>query len=66
MCLLLPAFSPLLMPCGRRAVRVSFSSVLSLTAAMCGSREALMDKVYPEALASDYLWYSYGDGMIAL
>jgi S-adenosylmethionine:tRNA-ribosyltransferase-isomerase (queuine synthetase) len=33
---------------------------------MVGSRETLMDRIYPEALSREYLWYSYGDGMIAL
>jgi S-adenosylmethionine:tRNA ribosyltransferase-isomerase len=42
------------------------TSVLSLTAAFCGSREVLMDRIYPEALQRDYLWYSYGDGMLVL
>lgn len=42
------------------------TSVLSLTAAFCGSREALMEHIYREALERDYLWYSYGDGMLVL
>lgn len=45
---------------------LSLCSVLALTSAIVGSREELMNKIYPEALASGYLWYSYGDGMIVL
>jgi len=41
------------------------TSVLALTSAFVGSREILMDYIYKEALKNDYLWYSYGDGMIA-
>jgi hypothetical protein len=46
--------------------RAPLNSVLTLTSAIVGSREELMDKIYPAALASGYLWYSYGDGMIVL
>ncbi|OQR86934.1 S-adenosylmethionine tRNA ribosyltransferase [Achlya hypogyna] len=42
------------------------TSVLTLTAAFVGSREALLDRIYKEAMATDYLWYSYGDGMLVL
>ncbi|OQR82088.1 S-adenosylmethionine/tRNA-ribosyltransferase-isomerase [Thraustotheca clavata] len=42
------------------------TSVLTLTAAFCGSREALLDVIYKEAMEKDYLWYSYGDGMLVL
>ncbi|KAH9155104.1 hypothetical protein AeRB84_002907 [Aphanomyces euteiches] len=42
------------------------TSVLTLTAAMCGSRDILIDQIYKEALDRDYLWYSYGDGMLVL
>ena len=42
------------------------TSVLTLTSAFCGSKELLIDLIYKEALAKDYLWYSYGDGMIVL
>eukprot|EP00808_Paulinella_micropora_P008816 g5884.t1 len=42
------------------------TSVLSLTAAMVGSRELLLDSIYQNALRHDYLWYSYGDGMLVL
>jgi S-adenosylmethionine:tRNA ribosyltransferase-isomerase len=39
--------------------------VLSLTAAFCGS-VAELQRIYREALARDYQFYSYGDGMLAL
>ncbi|RLO08066.1 hypothetical protein DYB28_002193 [Aphanomyces astaci] len=42
------------------------TSVLTLTAAMVGSRDLLIDRIYKEALDRDYLWYSYGDGMLVL
>ncbi|RHY25230.1 hypothetical protein DYB32_008446 [Aphanomyces invadans] len=42
------------------------TSVLTLTAAMVGSRDILIDRIYKEALAREYLWYSYGDGMVVL
>jgi S-adenosylmethionine:tRNA ribosyltransferase-isomerase len=41
------------------------TSVLTLTSAFVGSRKILIDVIYKEALENDYLWYSYGDGMIA-
>jgi S-adenosylmethionine:tRNA ribosyltransferase-isomerase len=40
------------------------TSVLALTAAMCGGRDILIDTIYQEALTHDYLWFSYGDGML--
>ncbi|KDO28644.1 hypothetical protein SPRG_06498 [Saprolegnia parasitica CBS 223.65] len=42
------------------------TSVLTLTAAFCGSREVLLDTIYKEAMEKEYLWYSYGDGMLVL
>ncbi|KAF0697852.1 Aste57867_11492 [Aphanomyces stellatus] len=42
------------------------TSVLTLTAAMCGTRNVLIDRIYKEAMDREYLWYSYGDGMLVL
>lgn len=42
------------------------TTVLTLTAAMVGSRDELVDKIYKEALENDYLWFSYGDGMLVM
>ena len=42
------------------------TTVLTLTAAMVGSRDELIDNIYKEALEKDYLWFSYGDGMLVL
>lgn len=42
------------------------TTVLTLTSAMVGSRDELIDNIYNEALANEYKWFSYGDGMLVL